>query len=160
MKTLVVLSDSHGNKKGVEGLLPVIAENDYALHLGDGVGDFRPVWNTCPDKAFVCSGNCDIFAPYPEEGVLEVERVRVFYCHGHKYGVKRDLHALAQKAKSLDCTLALYGHTHTPLVCEVDGVTLINPGSLRLPIDKGGSYAYIVVHQAKITPTLVGNPLK
>ncbi len=156
MKKLILLSDTHGGKKGIEKILPLVEENDYIVHLGDGAGDLRELTLRYPEKVYVCAGNCDLFAPYPEEGVLEVERVRIFYCHGHKYGVKRDLYALAETAKSRDCDIALYGHTHRARIDEIDGVTLVNPGSLRYAIDQGGSYCYLVIHKNEVTPVIVG----
>lgn len=159
MKKLIVLSDSHGNTKGVNDLLPLVAENDYVIHLGDGAADLREVRDAYPDKAYFCAGNCDYFSQYPLDGVLEVEGVRILYCHGHQYGVKQDLLKLALAAKSRGCDVALYGHTHEANITQRNGVTLINPGSLRYGVGKGGSYAYVVIHQGKITPVIVGDGL-
>ena len=156
MKKLVVVSDTHGNLKGVEALYPLFAENEYIVHLGDGVGEARAITALYPEKTYLCAGNCDFFTAYPAEGVIEAEQVRIFYCHGHAYGVKSSLASLAQRAKQLDCTIALYGHTHTANIQELNGVTLVNPGSLSYPLGKGGSYAYIVVHKDKATPVIVG----
>ncbi len=159
MKKLIIMSDTHGGSKGVEQIAPLVAENDYIVHLGDGVGDVRELTKEYPDKVYACAGNCDFFSPLPDEGILEVERARIFYCHGHKYGVKRDLYALAQAAKEKDCDVALYGHTHVARIDKIDGVTLINPGTFRLPTDIGGSYCYLVVHKNEVTPTIVGKTL-
>ncbi len=159
MKTLVVFSDTHGSRKGIDSIMPLIAENDIVVHLGDGAGDVREATKLYPEKVYVCAGNCDFFSPLPTEGVLEVEGFRIFYCHGHKYGVKRELTELAKEAKRRDCSIALYGHTHRASVREIDGVTLINPGSFRAPTDGGGSYCYLVVHNGKATPTLVGQQM-
>lgn len=156
MKRLIILSDSHGNAKGIADLLPLIAENDYVIHLGDGAGDMREARGLYPEKVYACGGNCDFFSPLPEDGILEVERIRIYFCHGHRYGVKSDLHTLALAAKSRDCSVALYGHTHIADITEMDGVTLINPGSLRYAVGKGGSYCYMVVHKEKVTPVIVG----
>ena len=156
MKRLIVVSDSHGNAKAVEKLLPLIQENHYFLHLGDGVSDVSVALNECSKKTYFCAGNCDFYGGVAEEGVLEVENVKIFYCHGHKYGVKSGLAILAKRAKELGCTLALYGHTHQAGVCEIDGVTLVNPGSLRYPVSEGGSYAYVVINGEKITAVIVG----
>jgi predicted phosphodiesterase len=41
-------------------------------------------------------------------------------------------------------------------VTEIDGVTLINPGSLKYAHDEGGSYAYIVVNGESVTSVIVG----
>lgn len=155
MKTLVILSDTHGHKKNVEALSSLFAENDYIIHLGDGAADMREVSEKYPDKTFVCQGNCDLF-PALSEWVLEVEGVKIFFCHGHRYRVKSTLAELAAEAKRRGCAVALYGHTHRPLVSEEDGVLLINPGSLRFPAKQGGSYCYLVIQGDKIYPTLVG----
>ena len=85
-----------------------------------------------------------------------MEDLRVFYTHGHNYGVKSNLYTLAREAKSRGCQIALYGHTHRPSIDEVDGITLINPGSLQRAVGEGGSYAYLVVHKEKCTSVLVG----
>ena len=159
MKKIIVISDSHGNAKEVSALTPLIAENDYFIHLGDGVGDIRELRDLYPDKAYFCAGNCDYCPQYPTEGVLEADGVRIFYCHGHKYGVKQELLTLALAAKARGCEVALYGHTHEAKITELEGVTLINPGTLRYGVGKGGSYAYLVAHQGKITPVIVGGGL-
>ena len=156
MKKLVIISDSHGNVKGVEKLFPLFLENDYIFHLGDGANDMRAARSAYPEKVYACAGNCDFFSPLPAEGELEIERVKIFYCHGHKYGVKSNLHALAREAKRRDCEIALYGHTHRAGITEIDGVTLINPGSLRFGAGEGGSYCYLVVYGEKFTPVIVG----
>lgn len=157
MKKLIVISDTHGNYKGVEKLLPLIAENDYVVHLGDGATDMRAVWSSYPDKVYECAGNCDFFSGIPEEGELEIEQLKIFYCHGHKYRVKSELGLLAREAKRRGADIALYGHTHQALITELDGVTLINPGSLRKSVGEGGSYCYLVINKDKATPVIVGD---
>lgn len=156
MKKILVISDTHGNGKGVEKLSSLIAENDYVIHLGDGAGDMREISALYPEKVYVCGGNCDFFAPYPSEGILDVESVRIFYCHGHRYGVKSGLDTLTAMAKQKGADVALYGHTHQGMIEERDGVILINPGTLRRSVGEGGSYCYLVVNKDKVTPVLVG----
>ena len=155
MKTLVVLSDTHGHKEGIERLTGLFAENDYILHLGDGAADMRDVIGSYPEKTYVCRGNCDFFPALPE-GELEAEGVKIFFCHGHKYRVKSDLSELAREAKPRGCRVALYGHTHRALICEEEGVLLVNPGSLRFPAGEGGSYCYLTVNGSSVYPVLVG----
>ena len=156
MKKIIVVSDTHGNTAGLEALLPIIAENDYVIHLGDGAGDMREIRVLYPDKVYQCGGNCDFFSHYPEEGELETEYVKILYCHGHKYDVKRGLVNLAREAKRRGCDVALYGHTHQAAITEMQGVLLINPGTRRNAVGKGGSYCYLVIHKDKITPVIVG----
>lgn len=156
MKKFVIVSDTHGNRKGLESLTPLIAENDYIVHLGDGVGDMREIMSEYPEKVYLCAGNCDFFSPFSQEGEIGVESIKIFYCHGHKYGVKSGLQALAEESKRRGCEIALYGHTHRAKIEEIDGITLINPGALKAPVGKGGSYCYLVVNKDKCTPVLVG----
>ena len=156
MKKLIILSDSHGNMKGVSELLPLIAENDLVIHLGDGAGDMREARELYPEKVYACAGNCDFFSPLPTEGELEVENLKIYFCHGHKYGVKSDLSRLIDEAKRRKADVVLYGHTHQAAITQAEGITLINPGSLRYSVGKGGSYCYLVVHKDKVTPVIVG----
>ena len=156
MKTVIIVSDSHGNSKELEKLNGRIAENDYFIHLGDGAMDARNILNDYPEKTYLCAGNCDFFSPLPEDGELEVEGVKIYFCHGHHYGVKTQLTKLALEAKRRGCDIALYGHTHVADITEVEGVTLINPGSLRYSMGKGGSYCYLVINKDKATPVIVG----
>ena len=156
MKKIIVISDTHGSTKGIEKLTPLIAENDYVIHLGDGVGDMCETEGLYPEKVYRCAGNCDVFSLLPDEGIIEVEWLKIMYCHGHRYGVKSGLDDLAKVAKQRGCDVVLYGHTHRPLISKIEGVTLINPGSLRYPAGEGGSYCYLVVEKDKPTAVLVG----
>ena len=155
MKKIVVLSDSHGNIKGIEKLYPILAENDMVIHLGDGSGDLRSFMREYPEKTYVVAGNCDFFSPYPLEGEIEVEGVKIFYCHGHKYRVKSALYDLVEEAKKRDCQIALYGHTHRAFIGEIDGVTVINPGAFQFT----SCYCYLVINGEKICPVIVGESI-
>ena len=92
-------------------------------------------------------------ADLTNETVIEAEGVRIFCCHGNKYGVKSTLARLAARAKELDCTLALYGHTHRAGIADVDGVLCVNPGAAGDYVSP--SYCYLAVHGEKTTPVIV-----
>ncbi len=152
MKTFVILSDSHMRLGAIDKLFRLFGENDYIIHLGDGSGEMRKIVNLFPRKTFVMKGNCD-FSYGEEERIIEAEGVRIFCCHGHRYGVKHGLETLAARARELECTVALYGHTHIADVSTVDGVLCVNPGALGDYASP--SYCYMIVHQGKVTPSLV-----
>lgn len=160
MKRIILVSDSHGQKQNIDELCSLVEENDLFVHLGDGASDVWELKKLYPEKVYVCKGNCDFNSPYALEGVLNVEWLNVLYCHGHAYGVKDGLEMLAKVAKEKGCEVAFYGHTHQASITKIDGVTLINPGTLRYSIRKGGSYAYVVIHKDKCTPVLVGDGLQ
>ena len=153
MKKIIVVSDSHGNRQALDGLDLIFAESDMIIHLGDTSSDGGYVRNKYPDKTVVISGNCDIISVGEKEKVLRVEGIDIFACHGHLYSVKSTLARLAKRAKELDCSLALYGHTHDAREDEIDGVTLLNPGTLSRYSQK--SYLYLVINGDKFTQKIV-----
>lgn len=153
MKTIVVVSDSHGYKRGLEELFPVFAENDMIIHLGDTSGDGSHIRAAFPDKTVVINGNCDFASLGDDESVIAVEGVKIFACHGHRYSVKSTLSKLAVKARREGCRIALYGHTHTAREDVLEGVTLLNPGCGTRYGER--SYLYLVVNGEKFTYKIV-----
>ena len=153
MKKIVVVSDSHGNRKALDELDIIFAECDCIIHLGDTSSDGGYIRKKYPDKTVVINGNCDMFGLGENEKVISFEGVNIFACHGHLYSVKSTLSRLAKRAKELDCTLALYGHTHDAKESEIDGLTLINPGTLSRYSQK--SYLYLVINGDAFTHKIV-----
>ena len=152
MLSCIVLSDSHGRLKNIQKIRPLFLENGMVIHLGDGSSDIRDFAREYPEKTIVIKGNCD-FSYGMEEYVLGAGGVRVFCCHGHKYGVKSGLERLIARTKELDCTVALYGHTHRAFNETVDGVLCVNPGSAG---DYAApSYCYLALHNGKVTAVIV-----
>ena len=152
MLSCIVLSDSHGRLKNIQKIRPLFLENGMVIHLGDGSSDIRDFAREYPEKTIVIKGNCD-FSYGMAVYVLEAGGVRVFCCHGHKYGVKSGLERLIARTKELDCTVALYGHTHRAFNETVDGVLCVNPGSAG---DYAApSYCYLALHNGKVTAVIV-----
>ena len=126
---LLVLSDTHRSLgfayDAIEKERP-----DAVLHLGDHLTDAEDLSFACqePDFYYV-PGNCDYAPTVPQSLTLEFDGVRIFMTHGHIYGVKRDLAALAGAAKDAGAQLALFGHTHEADFLRMGDVTLFNPGS-------------------------------
>jgi putative phosphoesterase len=85
--------------------------------------------------AFV-RGNCD-YGESPAERILEVPGgVKIFCTHGHLYSVNSGIEYLVEKAKSENCSVALYGHTHIFRTEILNGVYVMNPGSITSPRGK------------------------
>lgn len=153
MKTVAVISDSHGNRAELARLGGIFAESDYIIHLGDVSADGGYLRAEYPGKTYVINGNCDPVKLGEDELVLEIEGVKIFACHGHLYSVKTTLSRLAARAKELGCNYALYGHTHRAREDVVDGVTLINPGCTSRYSQK--SYLYMVINGGKVVTKTV-----
>ncbi len=147
MKSVIVLSDTHGNRAAVEKLFPLFAENDYIIHLGDTSSDGLVIKKAFPGKTYLLNGNCDMYGLGEDEIVLDIEKVKIFACHGDKYGVKRGYDKLASRARELGCPVALFGHTHCPTESEEDGVKLFNPGTLNRYSEN--TYLYLAVNGDK-----------
>ncbi|MDO4856057.1 MAG: metallophosphoesterase [Limosilactobacillus gorillae] len=136
MKALFI-SDNHGDadilikvKKAFEGQVNAM------FHCGDS--------NLSPDDPAligyqVVVGNTD-WDPFPRIVNQVVDGERVFVTHGHLYQVNHGLLKLKLAAEELGASVVAYGHTHQ-LACQVvDGILLVNPGSISQP---RGEYDYL-----------------
>ena len=151
----IVFSDSH---KNLNNMIPVIEANighaDYIFHLGDCVEDFEDLRAVYPMFKIegVC-GNNDWRSHGVTDLVLTVGNHRVLMTHGHMYDVKFTLARLLRKAKDVGADVVLYGHTHVPFCRTVDGVLMMNPGSISRPSYGKASFGTLDF----LEETVVGN---
>lgn len=144
MKTVIVLSDTHGNVKLINSLYEIMSETDYIVHLGDCSKDMEKVKERFPEKFIGVDGNCDVGNTVGKS--FKVENKTFFATHGHKFGVKNGLNSLCFFAQEKGFDIVLYGHTHVAF-CEKAGNTLfVNPGTLEKR-NANKSYAYLVVNK-------------
>jgi len=118
-----------------------------AVFLGDGVDDLA----LAADRAGVSfrwdavQGNMDPPSFAYDKKILEFPAKdsglpcrKIFLSHGHRYGVKEDCKTIAAIARNLGAQAALFGHTHVPYCKTVDGIFLLNPGSIAYPRSRIG----------------------
>lgn len=145
---VIIVSDNHEAKTGLENVLETYPDADYYFHCGDS--------NMDSDleimKPFVTvKGNTDYSYNYnPSEWVHLSSGEHVWMTHGHGYEVHRGNEKLVEFAtdkgrSSLGPEFAgpathmvFYGHTHVVDVAMKEGVLVINPGSIALP--RGGTF--------------------
>jgi len=152
MKTAIVISDTHGNVKDLLKLVPLMRENDYVFHLGDGENDLDTLPEDVRKKVINVSGNCDLSLSESEK-VIEIEGVKIFLTHGHRYGVKSTPYKLLLKGREIGANICFYGHSHRASIELIDGVYLVNPGNLtRYSTEK--TFCYCVFSDGKVTPTI------
>lgn len=142
-----VFSDSHQSADGM--LRAIEAEQpDAMFFLGDGERDLSLVERRFPElPVYAVQGNCDYWSDLPNWLLCELDNgKKVFFTHGHLFAVKRDpeFTALIEAALSCEADIALFGHTHEPYLDEVDGLTVLNPGS----IGNYGDSTYAVIDTA------------
>lgn len=124
MKALFI-SDNHGDAAILERVKEGLADQvDAMFHCGDS--------NLSPDDPALAGFQVVVDQVVGDE--------HVFVTHGHLYGVNQSLLNLKLAAKEAGATVAAYGHTHQ-LACQVvDGILLLNPGSISQP---RGEYDYL-----------------
>ena len=126
---LIVFSDSHGLVAPMREII-LRKKPDAVAHLGDYARDAEALRDLFPALISVC-GNCDWGGDAPLRAEFELGGVRVFACHGHRYGVKTDLDALCNAGYFAGAGLVLFGHTHVPMQERIGEMLVLNPGSAR-----------------------------
>lgn len=129
---ILVFSDSHGSTYRMRDAIMNHPEADMIIHLGDGERDVEAVSDVIGSKRVVqVCGNCDFYSQLPANGIITVGGTKIFCSHGHTELVKHGTCAFIAKAKNLGARIALYGHTHQSVTDYVDGLHIMNPGSIR-----------------------------
>jgi putative phosphoesterase len=152
-RKLLVLSDIHGNINKLNQVFTWAQDNNVhntairdIVFLGDGINDLYKAANAA---GYYCNlnqvrGNNDYGAEIPEAAAIDIEDHRFFMCHGHRYALYSGYHTLINAARYAGAGTVLFGHTHIPYMNRINGITLINPGSIGNPRSKlGASFAVI-----------------
>ena len=144
VKEIGIISDTHGLLRP-EAIL-ALEGCELILHAGDVEGDWilAELNEIAPCLAVV--GNCDDDSGLPNFRLEEILGQRVLLHHGH----------LSIDEASFKPTIIITGHSHQPLIENIDGALRINPGSAgpkrfklpvtvaRLTISSGTSVAHII----------------
>jgi len=139
---IIIVSDNHRVKKGLEKVLKRYTSADCFLHCGDSNLDR----STDVMRPFVTvRGNTDYQQGYAEDEFVELESgTRIWVTHGHRYSVNSSTDELVKSAKNgsietmdemLPIDIIAYGHTHKVDVKMQEGFLIINPGSISKPRD-------------------------
>ncbi len=153
---IIVVADTHGNYLApldfIEG-----SGAELLIHLGDDIADAKTLEAFCPIPVIMVPGNCDQSAKEPRELLESIAGRTFFITHGHIYWVKAGLDKLSERAAGLKAAVALFGHTHKPLILKQDGVLLVNPGTLMATSD-AKSYAILTVTATSISAEIIHLP--
>lgn len=146
MKILIV-SDTHGYLGNFETVLEKVRPIDMLIHCGDVERDDEYIRMIAECPVYMVSGNNDWGMSLDREIIISIGKYRVMITHGHMHSVYYGLDMLAAAAKTKGADIVMFGHTHVPVIERIDGVTLINPGSLTLPRQYGRvpTYAFMEI---------------
>ena len=143
MSKIAIVSDSHGDFDNLALFRDRLKGVDALWHLGDYAEDALFLSQELNCGYVSVRGNCDPFSNAPLSDIIEWHGRRILLLHGHTVmGRLRLLYA----AKEANADAVLFGHSHVPSIETVDGVLMVNPGSLSRPRTvKGPSVALMTL---------------
>ena len=137
---IIAVSDNHGIQEPIDRIREAYLHRaDYFFHLGDSE---LPKYLL---DGFACvRGNNDWYGDLPNDRILEIGDHRILLTHGHRDIYWHDVSPLAKRAAAIGCDIAFYGHTHVYNDTTVNGVRLLNPGSVWRNRD-GSKPTYMII---------------
>lgn len=149
---LVVFSDVHGDESVVNRILDWNQDSDYFISLGDTE---LPQDFLLHNDIVMIKGNYRGDAGFVFERVLEVENLKIFMTHGHKFNVHKSLDKLAKLAITEGYDLVLFGHTHILETIKISKVQFLNPGSCASPRNNlPPTYMILDITEGELTWTI------
>ncbi len=165
---LAVTSDIHGSLSSFNKVKKYCNDIDMLLIAGDLLyhGARNPLpegyntkglikeLNECSFDLLAVKGNVDAVVddwvlpyPLPEYSVLQDGKFRIVMYHGHLHDTEADR---IEFAKRFGADLLIFGHTHQPVIKEIDGIILLNPGSISLPKQDPQVSTLAIIEEEKI----------
>ncbi len=125
---IIALSDSNGHLRPLHLLRQAYPDADLFLHLGNHGLAPRDT------EGYVCvAGNIEKDDDvYPVYRVMELGSHKAFIAHGNTFfnSNNPDYKAIIDVAKNMGCDICIFGHARIYLDETVDGIRLLNPGSV------------------------------
>lgn len=144
---IVVVSDNHGRLEPLKDILMLHQDAEVFIHCGDSEMPAEYLSGYVSVK-----GNNDFYGDLPEYRIIDLNEYRILVTHGHRMMFLDNREMLVNKAKSLNCDIVCFGHTHVYENRIQDGIVLVNPGSLSRNRD-GSQTSYAII-------TIEGNNIK
>ena len=139
---IFVVSDTHGQIDKAYRIYEKTGGADLIIHCGDYRDDGKRMSELTGAPVEAVSGNCD--GASRDVRIVGTPAGDIMVTHGHAEGVDYDLNAVLYAAEERGCRAVCFGHTHVSLCEDMNGIYVINPGSLTRPRDgKGGACALI-----------------
>lgn len=152
MSKWIIVSDNHTESGVLYQIYEMHPDADVYLHLGDSEFAYDDTELSLFNRV---KGNCDFYPEFENEAVAKYNDVKAFYTHGHLYQVNRTRDLLAEKGLELGCLFAFYGHTHVAKYEYINGVHVINPGSIsqsRSSMEE--TYAEVIIDDRTLHGTI------
>ena len=151
---IMVVSDTHGNYLAPLCCLDEVDAVDMIIHLGDEISDAKMLEKLVRIPVLMVPGNCDHADKGPRELCRTIAGYTFFMTHGDRYRVKAGADELVRKAKGIAASVVLYGHTHTAIILQTDGILLVNPGTL-MSASSTKSFALLTITDHEVSAEIV-----
>lgn len=138
---VLVISDNHGVTGRMADVISRV-KPDLMVHLGDSQMSPGALQAMAQCPVELVAGNCDHSGGIPREKIIEIGGLRAFISHGDQYWVRSGPQYIQSVARKKGCQLAMYGHTHIPLLEQSSDVVAFNPGSISVPRQGDGIGTY------------------
>ena len=105
-QTIIVMSDSHGDRSIVEAIKEkYLGQVDGIFHNGDSeLKSDDPVW----EGIHVVQGNMDFYDGYPERLVTQLGPTRIIQTHGHLFQINFSFQKLDLRRKQISVYMATF----------------------------------------------------
>lgn len=137
---ILVISDTHGRYDLLKKVIGLHADADLCIHCGDGQFETDRFLTEHPERAdwlVRVRGNCDYDRDIPLQKVIELPYGhRALVLHGHSAMHGDFQQNLIDRAKNEGADIVFFGHLHTRIDRNVQGIRLFNPGSTTQPRDQ------------------------
>lgn len=123
-----MLSDVHSAQSRLTRVINLYGNTiNGIIFAGDGL--LRVLSSKKEYPVYAVRGNVD--EPLiPTELEFELDHLKIFLTHGHKYQVKQSLQLIKTRAFLPQYDLLIFGHTHKAYKEKFLSTTFFNPGSL------------------------------
>lgn len=145
MGKVLIVSDTHGSKDRLKDVIKREKPFDLLVHCGDLGFSESDLMVMADTPVYAVAGNTDYCFDLSPMVLFDYSGHKIFVSHGHPYRVDYSLDNITYRAEELGADIVMYGHTHVPCLKEINGITILNPGSLERPRQAGNEPTYMVM---------------
>lgn len=144
MKVLII-GDTHGYNETMWNVIKKEEPVDMVIHCGDVEMPYEQLRSRINATLHVVSGNNDYDSDLRNIDVFNIGRFKAVLVHGHRYHIYSSLDSLYYLGVENQADFVIFGHVHVPVVQQEGPVTLVSPGSLTYPRQRGRVPSYIIM---------------
>jgi len=157
----LLFSDTHGSTGPLHQVLQMESPCDGILHCGDGLADLEGIHEKYNIPVYRVAGNEDfMYTDVPDRHLLVTDNCVMLMVHGHQWDLNpyydkefmyKKYSAMAEAASYDGARILIFGHTHKTAIVCINGIWLINPGSMYNDGRSAMNYMVMIAENELIT---------